>query len=223
MKTSPKLKRIYHLLFSHFGPQNWWPGDTDFEICLGAILTQNTNWQNVEKAINNLKAERLLKPGPLYDLPLKKLARLIKPSGYFNIKAQRLRNFLEFLVTENRGSLKRVFSGDMEKARKRLLEVKGIGPETADSMLLYAGGFPVFVIDAYTKRAFSRIGLCAKDVDYHDLQKFFMKNLPPDTGFYNEYHALIVMLGKNYCKPKPVCSACPLNKICEAGQANIAD
>jgi endonuclease-3 related protein len=182
---------------------------------VGAILTQNTNWQNVEKAIGNLKAKKVLSAKALYRLPVSKLASLIKPSGYFNIKAGRLRHFLSFLVVQNGGSLKRVFSGNLADVRKKLLEVKGIGPETADSMILYAAGLPTFVIDAYTKRIFSRLGLCEKDVTYHDLQTFFMKNLPSDAAYYNEYHALLVMLGKHFCKPKPFCGGCPMEKICE--------
>lgn len=215
MKINKRLAKIYDRLLNHFGPQNWWPGDTPFEVCVGAILTQNTNWQNVEKAIGNLKAKKVLSAKALYRLPVSKLASLIKPSGYFNIKAGRLRHFLSFLVVQNGGSLKRVFSGNLADVRKKLLEVKGIGPETADSMILYAAGLPTFVIDAYTKRIFSRLGLCEKDVTYHDLQNFFMKNLPSDAAYYNEYHALLVMLGKHFCKPKPFCGGCPMEKICE--------
>jgi len=182
---------------------------------VGAILTQNTNWRNVEKAIDNLKAKKLLTPKALYRLPEKELSRLIRPAGYFNVKAERLRHFLRFLMEENRASLKRIFSGRLELARTRLLNVKGIGPETADSMLLYAGGLPVFVIDAYTKRIFSRLGFCEQDVSYHDLQMFFMGHLPPETARYNEFHALLVMLGKDFCKPKPLCGGCPLKKVCQ--------
>ncbi len=181
---------------------------------MGAILTQNTNWQNVEKAIGNLKAQKLLTPKALYNLPEKELARLIKPSGYFNIKAKRLRHFLEFLVVSHKGSLKKVFFGEMDQVRDKLLDVNGIGPETADSMLLYAAGLRIFVIDAYTKRIFHRLGYCEKEVSYHDLQHFFMEHLPSNTELYNEYHALLVMLGKYHCKPKPFCEECPLKKIC---------
>lgn len=214
MRTDKRLMKIHDRLLEHFGPQNWWPGDTPFEVCVGAILTQNTNWGNVEKAINNLKARKVLSPKALYELPHGELAVLIKPSGYFNIKAARLRHFLSFLVAENGGSIKRVFAGKLEDVRERLLAVKGIGPETADSMILYAAGMPIFVIDAYTKRIFSRLGFCAKDVSYHDIQGLFMKNVPSDAALYNEYHALLVMLGKHFCKPKPLCGACPLNKMC---------
>lgn len=214
MRINKRLMKIHDRLLEHFGPQRWWPGDTPFEICVGAILTQSTNWQNVERAINNLKAKKVLSPKGLYDLPPSELAYLIKPSGYFNIKAGRLRHFLSFLVVQNKGSLKRVFAGKLEDVREKLLEVKGIGPETADSMMLYAAGMPIFVIDAYTKRIFSRLGFCGKDVSYHDLQDFFMKNIPPGVALYNEYHALLVMLGKHFCKPKPLCEACPLNRMC---------
>jgi len=213
-----KLTHIYNLLLKRLGPQHWWPGETPFEVCVGAILTQNTNWQNVEKALANLKREKLLSPRSLHRLPKEELARLIKPSGYFNIKAERLRHFLKFLVEDNQGSLKRVFAGELPEIRKKLLEVKGIGPETADSMILYAGEQPIFVIDAYTKRIFSRLGLCKEDVSYHDLQSFFMNSLSHDTALYNEYHALLVMLGKDTCKPRPRCEGCPLEKICASSK-----
>ena len=217
MKASKKLRKIHKALLDHYGPQNWWPGDSEFEICIGAILTQNTSWHNVEKAIGNLKAGNLLKPEALYKLPVYELAQLIIPSGYYNIKADRLRNFLEFLVAQNGGSFKRVFSGGIDEVRKRLLSVRGIGPETADSMILYAGGLPVFVIDAYTMRIFTRLGLCRQNVSYPDLQRLFMNNLKPaDTSLFNEYHALLVRLGKQVCKKKPVCSECPIAEMCEA-------
>lgn len=208
-----KLMNIYKSLYDHFGPQSWWPGDTAFEVCVGAILTQNTAWQNVEKAIANLKKEKLLDPHKINKLPVKSLARLIKPSGYFNIKAKRLKNFISFLCEKYDGKASKMFSNSSGHLRGHLLGVNGIGPETADSILLYAGDVPVFVVDAYTKRIFHRLKLTPEDITYHDMQQFFMKNLTLDATLFNEYHALIVMLGKNYCKKKPVCNPCPL-KIC---------
>ncbi len=208
-----KLMTIYNSLYSHFGPQNWWPGDTSFEVCVGAILTQNTAWQNVEKAIANLKKEKLLDPHKINKLPVKSLARLIKPSGYFNIKAKRLKNFISFLCERYDGKVGKMFSNSSGHLRGHLLNVNGIGPETADSILLYAGDVPVFVVDAYTKRIFHRLKFTPEDITYHNMQQFFMKNLPIDAMLFNEYHALIVMLGKNYCKKKPRCEPCPL-KMC---------
>ena len=211
-KIQKKLLKIYDQLFDHFGPQRWWPGETQLEICVGAILTQNTAWSNVEKAISNLKKENYLKLGRIKKIKIKKLASLIKPSGYFNIKAGRLKSFIDYFANHHNGNFSRLFKGKLEDIRYSLLSVKGIGPETADSMLLYAGEFPIFVVDAYTKRIFYRLKLTGKNATYEEVQSFFMSNLPRKTNLYNEYHALIVMLGKYYCKPKPVCSPCPLKK-----------
>ena len=206
-----KIGDIYQRLYRSFGPQSWWPGDTPFEVIAGAILTQNTNWQNVAKAIDNLKEARVLTPQKLHSLPLATLARLIRPSGYFNIKAKRLRSFLDFLFKDYQGKLEKMFSRPLDELRGEILSVKGIGPETADSILLYAGGFPVFVVDAYTKRIFSRQKLLSEDMDYHRVQKIFMENLKKDVQLFNEYHALIVRLGKDFCKKtKPKCEACPI-------------
>ena len=208
------LKRIYNLLYKQFGPRNWWPGDTRLEIIVGAILTQNTAWANVEKAIKNLKSRDLLKIDTLSRLPKKKLARLIKPAGYYNIKAARVKNFLDFLRKEYNGSLTRMFRTRTQALRKKLLGVNGIGPETADSILLYAGGKPVFVVDAYTKRIFSRHRFIDQDADYTSIQNFFLKNLPRDAKMFNEFHALIVELGKDLCKAsKPLCDNCSLRRI----------
>jgi len=209
-----KLKAIYRALYRAYGPQHWWPGDTPFEVMVGAVLTQNTAWTNVEKAMANLKRERLLTPARMFDTEPKKLASLIRQCGYFNIKTKRLRHLLSFIHTCYSGSLKRMFSADPELLRRQLLEVNGIGPETADAILLYAGEKPFFVVDAYTKRIFSRQGLIAGNADYHDLQGLFMDNLPHDARFYNEYHALIVRIGKEHCKKtKPRCSGCPLRCV----------
>lgn len=211
-KTQKKLFKIHDQLFDHFGPQRWWPGETQLEICVGAILTQNTAWTNVEKAISNLKKENYLELNRLKKIKIKKLASLIRPSGYFNIKAGRLKSFIDYFANHHNGNFNHLFKGKLEDIRDSLLSVKGIGPETADSMLLYVGGIPVFVVDAYTKRIFSRLKLTGKNATYDEVQSFFMDNLPRKTPLYNEYHALIVMLGKHYCKPKPVCAPCPLKK-----------
>ena len=206
-----KIGDIYQRLYRSFGPQSWWPGETPFEVIVGAILTQNTNWQNVAKAIDNLKKAKVLTPKKLHSLPLATLARLIRPSGYFNIKAKRLRSFLDFLFKDYQGKLEKMFSRPLDELRGEILSVKGIGPETADSILLYAGGFPVFVVDAYTKRIFSRQKLLSEDMDYHRVQKIFMENLKKDVQLFNEYHALIVRLGKDFCKKtKPKCEVCPI-------------
>lgn len=210
MKSAVTLKKIYRRLFSFYGPQNWWPGDTPFEVAVGAILTQNTNWSNVEKAITNLREERVLNAKALYALPVNELASLIKPSGYFNIKAKRLRSFLDFLVNNYNGSLKKMAKEDISTLRPKLLGVNGIGPETADSILLYALGKPVFVIDAYTKRALSRHGIMDYNASYDEYQAMFHRELDEDIPLFNEFHALFVMVGKDYCKPRPRCEECPL-------------
>jgi endonuclease-3 related protein len=209
-----KLMGIYKALYKHFGPQDWWPGDTPFEVCVGAILTQNTAWQNVEKAITNLKKEKILDPHKINKMPAQKLARYIVPAGYFNIKAKRLKNFISFLCERYNGEVAKMFSNGANSLREHLLAVNGIGPETADSILLYAGNVPIFVVDAYTKRIFHRLNLTPEDITYHGMQEIFMKNLPSDAMLFNEYHALIVMLGKNYCKTKPLCKECPVKKKC---------
>ncbi len=212
MKNHGKiLLDIYSTLYNHFGPQNWWPGDTPFEVAVGAILTQNTNWGNVEKAITNLKSKKVLTAEKLNNMSHEKLASLIRPAGYFNIKAKRLKNFLSFLTNHYNGSMKRMSKNDVTALRQDLLNVNGIGPETADSILLYALDKPVFVIDAYTKRILERHNIVPGEITYHELQELFHNNLPRNLKLFNEYHALFVMLGKDYCKPKPKCSECPLD------------
>ena len=211
---SKSLLKIYNLLYEKFGARHWWPGDTRLEIILGAILTQNTAWKNVEKAIKNLKRERILKLGPLTRISEKKLPKLIKPAGYYNIKSNRVKNFLSFLNAEYRGNLDRMLKTKTRKLRSELLGIKGIGPETADSILLYAGGKPVFVVDAYTKRVFSRHGFAAQEAEYEGWQQLFQDNLPKDVKLYNEFHALIVELGKEFCSSKnPMCTKCPIRRI----------
>ena len=206
------IKLIYQKLFNAFGPQHWWPGETPFEIIVGAILTQNTNWGNVEKAVANLKRENLLTPVALKNVPSNKLARLIKPSGYFNIKTKRLKNFIHFLFSEYRGDLQRMSREPLEILRRKLLAVNGIGPETADSILLYAFEKSIFVVDAYTKRMLSRHALVEPDADYATIQKVFMEDLEMDAKLFNEYHALIVKTGKDFCKTSAQCESCPLKE-----------
>lgn len=218
MKRLNLLLNIHHAMLATLGPSNWWPGETPFEVAVGAILTQNTNWGNVEKAIANLKNEGALEPKTLYRLPRERLEECLRPAGYFRLKATRLRNFLEFLKDEAGLSMEALVGRDLPGLRERLLAVKGIGPETADSILLYALDAPVFVIDAYTQRIFSRHGLLPEDSDYHEIQSLFMDALPRDAALFNEYHALIVRTAKQWCvKKTPRCDGgCPLAPFLEA-------
>ncbi len=213
MPTRETITEIYQLLYDTFGPQHWWPGETRFEIITGAILTQNTNWTNVEKAIKNLKAADCLIPEKLHRLSYQQLAELIRPAGYYNVKAKRLKNFSDWLFENYNGDLAGLESIDTQRLRAELLAVKGIGFETADSILLYAFERPVFVVDAYTARIAARHGLIEPGTDYEQLRYLFESNLPQDTKLYNEYHALLVRLGKDFCRPNPKCPACPLEKL----------
>ncbi|MBN2271315.1 MAG: endonuclease III domain-containing protein [Sedimentisphaerales bacterium] len=208
-----QLSQIYDLLFDAFGPQHWWPAETQFEVITGAILTQNTSWANVEKAIANLKSAGRLTPEALHDLDHSRLAELIRPAGYFNIKAKRLMSFLDWLFENHDGRLANLQALDTDRLRENLLGVKGIGPETADSILLYAFDRPVFVVDAYTARVAVRHHLIESEAGYDQLQDLFQSNLQPDVQLFNEYHALLVRLGKEFCKPKPKCPTCPLNRL----------
>ena len=208
-----QLTKVYQLLFDRFGPQHWWPGQTQFEIISGAILTQNTNWPNVEKAIANLKSARLLEAEKLYHLSLLQLAELIRPAGYYNIKAKRLKNFLDWFFENYNGKLSELENVDTERLRAELLGVKGIGPETADSILLYAFDRCIFVVDAYTARIACRHALIQPDADYEQLRELFQSNLPQDTQLFNEYHALLVRVGKEFCRPKARCAGCPLEGL----------
>ena len=208
-----QLQKIYELMLKRFGPQNWWPGETPFEVVVGAILTQNTNWTNVEKAIKNLKSANVLNCNDLYKLDMDKLAELIRPAGYFNIKAKRLKNFIAWLSEDYQGSLENLSVIPTSMLREELLAIKGIGPETADSILLYALQREVFVIDTYTARIAIRHHLVDTDTDYHQLQDMFQSNLEPDVQFFNEYHALLVKTAKEFCKTKPNCADCPLNVL----------
>jgi len=232
-----QLKQIYNLLLEHFGHQGWWPvtaiggckGDLPdkpmyglktknekqrFEIILGAILTQNTAWTNVEKALVALNWEGLIDIRKIRAASKEKLAELIKPSGYYNQKAIKLKAMAKYLHDNYKGNLRAFFNQSTDKLRDELLVIKGIGPETADSILLYAGDKPSFVIDAYTRRIFSRVGLCYDTDSYDDVKKMFEDELEKNAEVYNEYHALIVELGKNICKTKPICNKCPISELC---------
>ena len=209
-----ELLRIYKKLYRCFGPQNWWPGDTPFEIAVGAILTQNTNWGNVEKAIHNLKKQGVLSSRGIHGLSVKELASLIKPAGYFNVKAKRLRSFLDFLMNDYHGRMENMVRDDLTQLRAKLLDIHGIGPETADSILLYALEKPIFVIDAYTKRILSRHGIMTSDRSYAKFQELFHASLKRDVHLFNEYHALFVRVGKTFCRrTKPLCEKCPLDDM----------
>jgi endonuclease III related protein len=204
------LNELYEKLWRAYGSQGWWPGDTPFEVAVGAILTQNTNWGNVARAIAALKDLGLLAPRALHDLPEPELAQLIRPAGYYNVKARRLKNFLDFLAQRYDHSMARLAEADLEALRPDLLSIKGIGPETADSILLYALDKPTFVVDAYTFRILSRHGLVPEACAYEDLRRLFMEHLPSEVDRYQEYHALLVRLGKDCCRPQPRCASCPI-------------
>jgi endonuclease-3 related protein len=209
-----RLLTIYRRLVRARGAAGWWPGETPFEVCLGAILTQNTAWTNVEKALGELRTRSLLSFAALRALPAAALAPLIKSSGYFNVKARRLLAFLDFLERDFEGRVESMSREDPLALRAKLLAVSGIGRETADSIVLYAAGLPVFVVDAYTRRIFSRLGLIHGDEDYDEIRAFFERHLPRDVDLYNEYHAQIVLLGKDYCRPTPRCDGCVLRDLC---------
>lgn len=214
MKTAKEiLEEIYQRLYKTFGPQHWWPGETPFEVIIGAILTQNTAWTNVEKAIRKLRENKLLSPQALKKISQKRLAKLIRSTGYYNQKAKKLKNFIQFLFDNYQGSLTRMFAEDFLSLRAKLLKVNGIGLETADSILLYAGNKLIFVVDAYTRRILSRHHLIEPDATYSEIQNYFMDNLENEVRLFNEYHALLVRLGKEICKQKPDCSLCPLKDI----------
>jgi len=211
------LLEYHHVLTAKLGPQHWWPARSPFEVIVGAILTQNTNWANVERAIANLRRERLLSPLAIERVPLRRLSILVRPSGYFRQKAKKLKAFVGFLRCEYRGSLARMFRTPTAELREKLLGVYGIGPETADSILLYAGKKDVFVVDAYTKRIFERHGWAGEKDEYEEMRTLLENNLPRDAALYNEFHAQFVQVGKNWCRPRePRCWECPLEKFLEA-------
>ena len=214
---STKLMEAYERMLAKFGPQHWWPGDSPFEIMVGAVLVQNTAWRNVEHAINNLREAGVMEPHALYKVPPAELAELIRPAGYYQLKTKRLRNLLRFLVEEHDGSLESMFSTSLDSLREQLLAINGIGPETADAILLYAGGLPTFVVDTYSHRILARHGWLDYDASYDDIKDYFESTLPEDAALYNEYHALLVRVGKDYCKrTAPNCEACPLAEMLPA-------
>ncbi len=212
-RTSRVLYRVYETLYRAFGPQYWWPGETPLEVAIGAILTQNTNWSNVEKAIDNIKKNNALDVYKLNNMSEKEMAELIRPSGYFNIKTRRLKSFIKFLVQNFNGIIENMEKEKTNTLRESLLSIHGIGNETADSILLYAFNRPAFVIDVYTKRVLSRHNILSYKRSYEESQSLFHQNLKNDVKLFNEYHALFVKVGKLYCKREPVCNGkkpCPL-------------
>lgn len=204
------LGKVYRRLLDHYGPQGWWPGESPFEVLVGAVLTQNTAWRNVERAIENLKAADVLSPRALAELDPQELAELIRPAGYYRLKTRRLLNVVRLVVDQHGGDLARMFARPLDVVRAELLEVNGVGPETADSILLYVGGLPSFVVDTYTHRIVTRHGWLEFEADYHQLQAFFAERLEPDPALFNEYHALLVRVGKEHCGKTPDCEGCPL-------------
>jgi endonuclease-3 related protein len=219
MNTGEKIRAFYDLLLAAYGPQGWWPADTPFEVAVGAILTQNTNWKNVERAIANLKREGLLSVEALARVDAERLAEVIRPAGYYRVKAKRLKNFIRLLEEPFDGSLDALFALGTASLRETILGVTGIGPETADSIVLYAAHRPVFVVDAYTARVLYRHGLVEGEATYEDLQGLFEGALAEDVGLYQEYHALLVAVGKRHCKKSaPECRGCPLQESLEEGQ-----
>jgi len=219
--TQPQsLRAHYDALFAAHGPQHWWPSRTRFEIVVGAILTQNTSWQNVRRAISNLRRETLLSPSAIHAVSAVKLETVLRPSGYYRQKTRTLKTFVAFLYTEHAGSLDRLFKTPTKVLRERLLALRGIGPETADSILLYAGKHPVFVVDAYARRIFERHGVIAPKFTYEVIREKFEAALPRDHQLFNEFHALIVHTGKHFCrKTDPACSVCPLHSFLPGTQA----
>lgn len=217
LKNKDKLMEIYTLLFKRYGDQHWWPAQTQFEVIVGAVLTQFISWSNVVKAIDNIKGKELLDARKLYECDLDLIKELIRPAGFFNRKAVILKSVVTFLVEEFEQDLDRMFQTPLDVLREKLLKVKGIGPETADSILLYAGYKKIFVVDAYTIRIFTRLGFLKGDEKYHQVQRMFMQQLPEDVDLYNQYHALIVKLGSDCClSRKPKCDSCVLRETyCE--------
>lgn len=205
-----RLRGIYRRLFAHYGPQHWWPAESPFEVMVGAVLTQNTAWVNVERAIDNLRRAELLSPQAIAALPPSRLARHLRPAGYFNVKAKRLQALCIWLKGQVDPQCLETLA-----LRERLLSVHGIGPETADDILLYAFGRPVFVIDAYTRRLFGRLGYLDASLPYERLRHSFESALGADAALFNEYHALIVVHAKQSCRPRPLCETCCLRRLCD--------
>ena len=210
---------IFDRFYTAYGPQGWWPGGSPFEVVVGAILTQAAAWTNVEKAIDNMKAAAVLTPQGILETPVDDLARLVYPAGYYNAKARKLRAFVEMLFERHGGELDRLFALPLPELRRELLVTHGVGPETADAVILYAAGRPRFVVDAYTRRVFGRLGLAPERDDYGSWQRLFEEALPPDVGLFNEYHALIDRHAKTFCRKEPLCAQCFLQEVCPYGQA----
>ena len=215
-RTIPQLSLtdVYHLLRGHHGPQKWWPADTPFEVMVGAILVQRTTWTNTRRAIENLKRAGKLSPRAIRDTGEEDIQELVKPSGFFRTKARKLRALSEFLGERYGDSLEAMSELSDSELRGELLSVYGVGDETADDIMLYAFGRPLFVVDAYTRRIFGRLGLVDPNLKYADVQSVFQDGIPRDVALYNEYHGLIVVHGKAICKTRPVCSECPLDTVC---------
>jgi endonuclease-3 related protein len=210
MNVSNRIKEFYKSLYSRYGPQDWWPAESELECILGTILTQNTSWKNVEKAFENLKSRGLISVVKLDSISTEKLAWLIRPSGYFNQKAIKIKTFISYVKKTYDGDLDKMLDEDTDQLREELLSLKGIGPETADSILLYALKKPVFVIDAYTYRVLSRHSMIPTEASYQEMQELLMNSVPNDVQVFNEYHALFVKVGKEHCKRKALCRGCPL-------------
>lgn len=221
MHAMSVAEEVYRRLFAAYGPQHWWPGETPLEVVVGAILTQNTNWSNVAKAIENLREEGVLDAASLHRLPAEALAELIRPAGYFRLKAARLKNLLSLLFDRFEGSLETMFAAPLEELRALLLSVNGIGPETADSILLYAGDYATFVVDNYTHRVFKRHAWIEDEADYHALQEYITAGIERSAPLYNEYHALLVKVGKDHCGTKPRCQGCPLEELLPPGGPHV--
>lgn len=210
MNVPTRIREFYKSLYHRYGPQNWWPAESVLECILGTILTQNTSWKNVEKAFENLKSGGFISVEKLDSISTEKLANLIRPSGYYNQKAIKIKTFISYVKKTYDGDLGQMFDEDTHQLREKLLSVKGIGPETADSILLYALKRPVFVIDAYTYRVLSRHSMIPKETSYQEMQELLMDSVPHDVQVFNEYHALLVKVGKEHCRRKALCEGCPL-------------
>lgn len=219
----PELLQIFHKMLDHFGPRGWWPAETPFEVVVGAILAQSVAWRNVEKAIANLKAAGLFSAAALYHAAAADIAREIVPTRYYQAKTKKLQAFMAHLMERYDGDLNKMFTRPLAALREELLSLYGIGEETADSILLYAGNYPIFVVDAYTKRIFARLGILPASCTYRQVQRFFMENLPADVALFNEYHALIDAVGHYYCRnTNPRCQKCPLACWCNMPGAKQA-
>jgi endonuclease-3 related protein len=217
----PRLRDYFDALLARYGPQKWWPADSRFEVMVGAILAQNTAWKNVEKAIHNLKVYELLDARKIHELDQDTLALAIKPAGTYNVKAARLKAYIAWFLSRFDGDLEKMKELSPSRLREEILEVKGIGPETADAILLYALEIPTFVVDAYSHRVLTRHELAMDEATYDDLKEYFENNLPRDAKVYNDFHALIVKVGKEYCRPKARCEQCPLQPFLPGGSPRV--